>query len=231
MNRLSLLALVAALSASPAAAQMTGATLDFGHSFFTEDSGISKTSIGGSAEFGFGTSFALQGDLGYSRLHGVHENATAAALHGMVYVNPETAIGAFYGIEDLAGDSVDFYGFEVGQKSDLFDVEAYVGRADNSGLTGSMMGLEGRVLMANGFGVGGKVNHLDVEGLDTTRFGLTGDYTLPNGLALTAEIGGVNADDLGLDGTEPYVGIGARFDFGRGAMFSRRSLSAVAPGL
>lgn len=129
MNRLSLLALVAALSASPAAAQMTGATLDFGHSFFTEDSDISKTSLGGSAEFGFGTSFALQGDLGYSRLHGVHENATAAALHGMVYVNPETAIGAFYGIEDLAGDSVDFYGFEVGQKSDLFDVEAYVGRA------------------------------------------------------------------------------------------------------
>lgn len=92
MNRLSLLALVAALSASPAAAQMTGATLDFGHSFFTEDSDISKTSLGGSAEFGFGTSFALQGDLGYSRLHGVHENATAAALHGMVYVNPETAI-------------------------------------------------------------------------------------------------------------------------------------------
>ncbi|MGP3697030.1 outer membrane beta-barrel protein [Rhodobacter sp. NSM] len=231
MNRLFLLALGAALAASPAAAQMTGATLDFGHSFFTEDGDVAKTSLGGSAEYALGPSFGLQGDLGYAKLHGIEDDATSVALHGMVYVNPETAIGAFYGIEELAGDSVDFYGFEVGQKSDLFDVEAYVGRADNSGLTGSMMGLEGRVALSSGFGVGGKLDHLDIEGLDTTRVGLTGDYTLPNGLALTAEVGTVNADDLGLDGSEPYVGVGARFDFGRGSMFSRRNLTAVAPGL
>lgn len=231
MNRLSLLALGAALAASPAAAQMTGATLDFGHSFFTEDADVAKTSFGGSAEMSIGTNFGVQGDLGYSRLHGIKDDATSVAVHGLLYVTPETALGAFYGIEELAGDGVNFYGFEVGQKSDFFDVEAYVGRADDSGLTGSMMGLEGRVSLASGFGVGAKVNHLDVEGLDTTRIGLTGDYTLPNGLALTAELGTVNADDLGLDGSEPYIGLGARFDFGRGTMFSRRTLTAVAPGL
>ncbi|MCE6949989.1 hypothetical protein LAZ40_05115 [Cereibacter sphaeroides] len=233
MNRLSVLALAAAVAATPAIAEMTGATVDFGHSAFTEDSDIAKTSLGGSVDFAFGPSFGVQGDLGYSRLHGIDDDATSGALHGLFYVNPETALGIFYGIEDVAGDSVDFYGFEVGQRSDTFDVEAHVGRADNSGLTGSMMGLEGSVLLSGSFGLGGKIQHLDIEGLDTTRFGLTGDYTLPNGLALTAEVGALDADDLGLDGSEPYVGIGARFDFGpnRGTMFSRRSLLSVTPGL
>ncbi|SNX68351.1 hypothetical protein SAMN05878503_10279 [Cereibacter ovatus] len=233
MNRLSVLAFVAALAATPALAEMTGASLDFGHSFFTEDSGIAKTSLGGSAEFAFSPMIGVQGDLGLAKLREIDDTATAFALHGLFYVNQQTALGVFYGVDDLDGDNVDFYGFEVGQRSDTFEVEAYVGRTESSGLTGSMMGVEGRLQTMGSFGVGGKVQHVDMEGIDATRFGVTGDYSLPNGFALTAELGAVNSDDLGLDGTEPYIGIGARFDFGmnRGTSFSRRSILGVAPGL
>lgn len=232
MNRLFVLALAAGSLATPALAQVTGATLELGHSFFTEDDSIAKTTLGGSAEFGFNSRFGVQGDLGYSRLNAIDDSSIALAGHGLFYVNQQVTLGGFYGVEDVRGESTDYYGFEVGQKSDRFNVQAYVGRAESSGLTGSMMGVEGNFALQGGFGLGGKVQHLDIEGLDATRLGVTGQYGFANGLAVTAEVGTVTSDDLGLDGVEPYIGIGARFDLGstRGTTFNRRSILSVAAG-
>ncbi|PTE22149.1 hypothetical protein FAZ78_09225 [Cereibacter changlensis] len=236
MNRhLTGIALGASLAfAIPAhAVELTGAEVGASHSFFVDDTSVSKTTLQGSAELGFGPMFGVQGDLGINWLNESDETATSATLHGLYHVNDQTSLGLFYGSDKLDGEHRDYYGFEVGQKGPSFDVEAYVGRGEDSGLTGTMMGVEGRFAVSGAFGLGGKLQNADFDDdASMTRVGLTGDYTMPNGMGLTAELGRLNSDGLGV-GDETYVGIGAKMSFGpnQGVTFGKRGLLDVLPGL
>ncbi len=235
MNRpLTGIALGASLAfAIPAhAVEMTGAEVGLSHSFFTDDTSYAKTTLEGSAELGFGPTFGLQGDLGVNWLNETDETGTSVTLHGLYHVTDQTSLGLFYGSDKLDSDNVDYYGFEVGQQGDSFDVEAYVGRGEDSGLTGSLMGVEGRFAVSGAFGLGGKLQNVDFDDASLTRVGLTGDYTMFNGMGLTAEVGRLNSDGMGI-GNETYLGIGAKMSFGpnQGVTFGKRGILDVLPGL
>lgn len=221
-----------ALAIPAQAVEMTGAEVGLSHSFFTDDTSFAKTTLEGSAELGFGPMFGVQGDLGVNWLNETDQTATSVTLHGLYHVTDQTSLGLFYGSDKLDDDHLDYYGFEVGQKGDSFDVEAYLGRGEDSGLTGTMMGLEGRFAVSGAFGAGGKLQSVDYEEASMTRIGLTGDYTMYNGMGITAEIGRLNSDGMGI-GDETYLGIGAKMSFGpnQGVTFGKRGILDVVPGL
>ena len=151
----SLLALGAILVTTPVSAfEATGGEVKLSHSAFTEDSDFSKTTLDGSVEFGFNRNFGIQADLGFHNLNFIDETGTNAALHALYHLNDQTSFGVFYGVDRIMGNSSDFYGIEVGQEGRNFDVEAYVGAGEGSGISGTVAGLSGRYNINEAFALG-----------------------------------------------------------------------------
>jgi hypothetical protein len=235
MNRLFTTALCGTILAGlPAFAQeVTGGALAFSHSAFLDDTSLSKTGIDGQVEVGFGRHVAFQVDLGFNRLNFVDETTSNLTLHSIYHVTEETSLGLFVGADRVAGQSLDFVGFEVGQEAASFDIEAYVGYGEDSGISGTIGGFSGRYAVSDSFGVGGAIEHGDIGGLNVTRLALQGDYAVAPQLALTAEIGTLHGSGFGGSGSEAFVGLGGKFTFGADgdATFGKRGLINLIPGL
>ncbi|MES2666625.1 MAG: hypothetical protein V4712_11025 [Pseudomonadota bacterium] len=235
MNRLFTTAVCGMILAGlPAIAQeVTGGALAFSHSALLDDSSLSKTGIDGQIVVGFGPSIAFQVDLGFNRLNFIDETTSNLTLHSIYNVTDQTSLGLFVGADRVAGESLDFVGFEVGQQAASFDIEAYVGYGEDAGISGTIGGVSGRYAVSDSFGVGGGLEHGDIGGLNVTRLSLKGDYAVAPKLALTAEIGTLDGSGFGASGSEAFVGLGGKFTFGdgRGATFGKRGLINLLPGL
>lgn len=215
------------------AQQVTGGSITLSHSAFTEDSDVSKTSLTGSVEVGFSRDFSVQFDLGGSRLNFADETVTTGVLHGIYHLNANTSAGVFVGLDRAAGESLNFVGFEFGHMAGRTGFEAYVGRGEEQGVSGTLIGLSTRYAATEQLGVGVSLDQMDVGPLNATRYSLNGDYAVTSNVKVFGEIGAARAEVLGLSDSEGYVKIGGKFTFGakRGTTFGQRSVLNILPGL
>lgn len=218
---------------SVAQAQEIKGDLTLGHSFFTDENQVSKAYAEGALEFGVTPKASVQLDLGVSSLGFVDETATNLVLHGIYDVHATGSVGAFVGMDRLAGEDVTFYGIEYGQSLGSGSIEAYAGTGDEAGVDGTVIGVESEFLIGSEFGLGVKLDHADFEGtLSATRFGVKGIYGLGDTGKLFAEVGTLRGEIDGDSGSEPFVGVGLTVNLGQDeASFGRRGLFNLFPGL
>lgn len=214
------------------AQEVTGGSLALSRSGFLGDTRIAKTAIDGQIELGFGRSFSLQGDLGFSNLDAADQTGVTATVHAIYHVTDQTSLGLFYGADRIGGNTVDFTGFEVGQETAAFDLEAYVAYGEESGVSGNVAGASGRYAVNDSLGVGASIQHGDLDGLGITRIGLQGDVAVAPRFSVSAEIGSVSGSAVGTSNSETFIGLGGRITFGadRGATFGKRGLLNLIPG-
>ncbi|MDO8985376.1 hypothetical protein [Cypionkella sp.] len=217
------------LTASVAQAEMTGGQVKLSQSGFTDDFSVAKTNISGSVELAFGPQFGMQMDLGVNMLNFADETATNFVTHGTYKLGDSTALGAFYGMDAVNGGRTDVYGVEAAQNFGTGGVQGYLGRAEDGDGSGTVLGVSGGMVMGNGVGIGGSLDHGSFDGASLTRYGLRGSFGLGDSSKMFAELGALNTDT----GSETYAKIGATYNFGTnsGLMFGDRSLFNLLPGL
>ncbi len=226
-------AIAVALSAGMASAQEVKGDITLGYSAFTAETSANRISAEGSLEFGVSERASVQLDLGLYGFGATNTNGTNLVLHGIFDVNPQGSAGLFLGLDEIDGDSTDFYGLEYGQSFGTGGIEAYVARGKDAGVTGTVIGVEGEFAVTDSFGLGLKLDNADFNGVvDLTRFGVKGIYALGQGSSVYAEVGSVRADAFGLSGSEGFVGVGLSIGLGGDeATFGRRGLLNLVPGL
>lgn len=233
MKLLASSAIALALAAAPAMAfQFTGGNAELSYSAFADDMDYSKAGLSGQFGFAFGPQLGAQIDVGVSKFFEVGETAHDLTLHGIYNVAPEVAMGVFYGAERIAGNSRDFYGFELTQKSQMFEGELYLGRGESVRYDGMLAGISGSYNVAPEFGLGLAYDRADIRGLDMRKYAITAEYAISPDISLGAEVGRFKADLDEVHGSETYVGLNAKMYFGGGdATFSRRGVLDIIPGL
>lgn len=216
------------------AVEVTGGEIDLGYSVFTDETDVSKFAITGGVEISFSQAFSLQLDAGTHAFNLTDETGSNVSAHAIYHVDDALSLGAFYGMDRAAGVSTDFYGVEGGYKLANFDVEGYVAHGEDSGVSATVVGLDGTYPVSNAFELGASVDRIDFgSGVRLTRLGVTGTYNVAPNTGLYAELGSVNGSAYGLSDSESYVGIGAKVTFGSdpGTTFGRRSVFELLPGL
>lgn len=223
------------LGCATANAEVTGGQIKVSQSGFTDDFSVAKTNVSGALELGFGAQFGLQLDLGVNMLNFADETATNIAAHGTYKLSDSTALGAFYGMDRIGGGQNDFFGVEAAKNFGTGGVQGYLARGEDSGDSGTVLGISGGAVLGNGFGLGASLDHGAFDGgASLTRLGLRGSFGLGEQSNMYAEIGTLNGeiDGLGSD-SETYAKIGTTFNFGAnsGPTFGDRSLFNLLPGL
>ncbi len=226
-------ALFALSAPATLAQQVTGGSLTLSHSAFTDDGDFAKTSLGGSVELGFSREFGLQADVGLNRLNAADETATNLVLHGIYHLSEDTSAGLFLGLDHIDGESQSFVGLEFGHQSGRTGFEGYLGRAEDSGVSGTMLGLSTRYAVTEGAGIGLSVDRGEVEDVRLTRYSLNGDIAVAPNMTIFGEVGTLHGSVPGASDSEGYVKLGGKITFGakRGTTFGQRSLLNVLPGL
>jgi hypothetical protein len=233
MTKFAMIGAVALMAASTAAAlEFIGGNVKLGYSGLTKDMDYSRAGLTGQAEFGIAPSFSLQTDVGVSKFFEAGETEHNLTLHG-IWHDGVADLGVFYGAERVSGDTKNFYGFEVGQQTELFDVELYVGRGENFGWDGIMGGVSGRYALTPQFGLGLSYDRADIENLDLSRVAVQADYAVTSDITVGAELGSFRADLDDSWGRETFVGVNAKMSFGaaQGTSFGRRGVLNIIPGL
>lgn len=215
------------------AVEVTGGTAEIGYSTFTSNSNVSRTFGAGGLEVGFTRAFSLQFDLAFYGFNAVNDTGRSATIHSIYHVNDTTSLGFFIGNDDVSGIDANFYGIEGGFELETLDAELYLASGDDNGISGSLMGVSLKHDLGNSFGLTGQLDHADFNGgIDFTRFSVGVSYDLSPTAVLYGEVGSLSASALGLSGSESFIGIGARINFGadRGVTFKRRGLLEFLPG-
>lgn len=215
------------------AVEITGGEAVLGYSAFAGNTDVSKASLTGGVEIGFSSAFSLQLDAGAHSFNLWDETGSSVAVHAIYHFDDALSIGTFYGVDRLAGAPTGLYGIEGGYKQVSFAVDGYVAQADDSELSATVFGLEGRFATGEAFYIGASVDRIDFDsGFGLTRFGVTGTYSFSRYSGVYAELGRLTGDAYGFSGSEIYVGIGANFSFGadRGTTFGRRNVFELIPG-
>ncbi|MEI4470247.1 hypothetical protein [Frigidibacter sp. MR17.24] len=226
-------AMFAALLAPAAHAEFKGGTVDLSYSTFTDDDDLSKYGASGQFDFQLGPMFGLQGDLAARQLDFLDDTSTAAGLHGYVMTMPDTAVGAFYQAEGLQDYDSEQLGLEAA--TTLYSgvkLQGYVSRAFAGDVNGNILGAQADYPLSESVAIGGKVDYMNLEhGTEATRLALTASYSLP-GVSFYTELGKLNGDVDGYDDGDTFVGLGAKFRFGREqqATFGERGLGSLLPG-
>jgi len=193
---------------------------------------LNSFSVDGAVELGFSPNFAAQLDLGYYNFGAIDDNGTTVALHGIYHLNDETSLGAFYGQDELDGDS-DFYGIEAVYETGKFEVEGYIGSTDNEGEDAGILGLYGAYGLTERLDVTGgyQIADLDDGSLDRIEVGLK--FKPVDEAVLSVSFGSAEVEAFGESGSESFFSIGVEFPLGanKGATFGRRGILQLLPGL
>lgn len=221
--------------------EVTGGSVSLGYSGLTDGdlNDFNKTTLGGSLEFGVSQAFSLQGDLSLSKF-GMTEDAAAVlgvskidsrslGMHAIYHASENTSVGAFLGTDRIESTDLNFIGVEAGHQMGQFGLEGYLSRGKLEGITGTVLGLEGNYAVGEYTTLGLRYDNIDIEGFDSSRLSLTGEIGATPGFAVTGEIGNADLEDIG---SELFMGIGVRVNFGakRGATFRDRSVANLLPG-
>ncbi len=238
--------LVAAGWAGAAGAQatdVTGGELRFGYERLSggaeggrEDAALSKTSLEGSIDLGFGGAFGTQVDLALDRFNEAGDMGKSMGLHGFYNISPMTRAGVFAGFETVDGASVTYYGGELGVDTGVTEIEGYIlaGTEHDSDSSGVLYGIDGAYGVTPQLSLGGRldIGAFDTE-IDVTRLAVTAAFDLTPAAQLQAEIGTTDIDAAGLGRRDDtYIGVRATFTFGpgQGSVFDRRGLLDLIPG-
>ena len=217
------------------AMELTGGSLAFGYSAFNDETDLNRTAIKGQAEVGFNRNLAAQLDLGSYNFGLVDETGTNFTLHGIYHLNAETSFGVFYARDDIFNGSADQIGIEAGfDVSEAFAAEVYASTGDNAGADGTMFGFDLGYDISDRVKLNAGLDHANYDlGTDLTRFSIGAEYNTGEYGNFYAEVGSLDISAFGLNGSETYVGLGFRLDFGaeRGATFGQRGLLDMLPGL
>lgn len=216
-------------------AEVTGGQLKLSHSAFTNDTSVAKGNLSGAVELSFGSQFGAQLDFGVNALNASGETATNFAVHASYKLSDTTALGAFYGLDSVSGESQNFYGIELAQNFKTGGIQGYLARGEDAGFSGTVIGLSGGAIIGSRFGIGASLDHGSFDGgVSLTRFGLRGSYRQGERSKFFVEVGSLTGDISGFGSdSEPYAKIGATFNFGSnsGLTFGDRSLFNLLPGL
>jgi len=225
----------AALSSGSYAAELTGGSVDLGYSAFTDNSDFARTALRGQAELGFNRNWAAQLDLGSYSFDTLGDTGTNVTLHGIFHVNDQVSLGAFYSRDDLQGGDADSIGVEAGfDLNENVAAEIYLSTGDNNGIDGNIIGFDLGYNVPDQWELSVGMDRASFDfGVDLTRLSLGAEYQTQGPTNIYAEFGSLDANAFGLGGSEPYVGVGVRLDFGadRGATFGQRGLLDMIPGL
>ncbi len=217
------------------AAELTGGSIDLGYSAFTDDSDFSRVALRGQAEIGFSRSIAMQVDLGAYDFDTFNDTGYNFALHGIYHVNDAVSLGGFYSRDDIADGDGDIFGLEAGfDLSTNVAAEAYASTGDSEGVDLDLFGFDIAYGVTDAFEVNAGIDYAEVEGgADLTRYSLGVEFQTETAGNYYAELGSLDASFGGLSGSEAYIGVGVRIDFGaeRGATFGQRSFLDIIPGL
>lgn len=227
-------AILAPLFVSPATAEVTGGQIALSYSAFTNKGSVNRTSLEGAVDYSFGQSFSVQGDLALHSFGASNQDASTVTLHGIYNLNDTTSLGAYVGNEHVTGSDLTVYGVEAGKDLGRMDIEGYIGGINGSSESLTVLGAKARFAVSQEIGFGANVDYGRFNSnTDLTRFGVNADYKFGNGPIVSAEIGQLDANALGLSGSEPYAKLGIAFQFGgkRGATFDTRSFTQFLPGL
>ena len=216
-------------AAAPAAAfQFNGAEIEAGYSAFFDDTDFSRTSLHGSAEFGFNRNVAVQLDFSHYDFDFINQDAQTYTVHGIFHASERTSFGLFGGTDDASGGDQSFYGIEIGHELSEFEFEAYLSRTENDD---TLLGLSGRHPIAPKVTLGASFDHIEPDiGPSLTRFGVKTDYRVSGNFEIFAELGTARASG---GGSEGFFALGGRITFGdqRGTTFGRRGVLDKIPGL
>ena len=216
------------------AIEVNGGTVELGYSSLIDITSLSSTKFTGGMEVGITRAFALQFDLGFFKSNSNGKTGRNTAMHAIYHVNDTTSLGAFASNDSVLGGNITYYGVEGGFEFTGFDAEVYLAAVDDSGVSGTLLGLNLHHRFDNNFGITGKIDHTSLGGgVDLTLFSVGVDYSLTPSSMLYAEIGSLEASVLGLSASQSFVGVGARINFGaaRGVTFKRRGFLDLLPGL
>lgn len=229
------------MSGAAYAGEITGGSVGLEYGGFTSNDydDLDKTTLSGSVEYGFDSNFSVQGDLAIGKFGYLDSYANSITLHGIYHADDTAALGFFVGRDSLNGEDFDFdfYGLEAKLARGPISGQVYIASSDiSSSLLGSgsynstLMGIGLSYEAAPNVTLGASYDHFDLFTYEAWRAQLEGEYRI-NNIALTAQIGTAKIDDL--DFSEPYFGVGVRFDFGSNGRptFDRRGALEVLPGL
>lgn len=227
------LALAGLLCASAAQAfEVTGGSLSLGYSSFVGSSNatdVNKLSFGSAMEFAITPEIAVQGEFSHSKFDASGLDTSNVGLHGIYHLNHTTSLGAFIGRDRIDRRNLNYYGVEVAHQLGAFDTEAFVTIAKDGGRDGTVFGIKGDYALTDTATIGARFDHLNVKGADASKFALTGEVAALPGLNLTGEVGRGKIKGFGSD---PYVGLGVKVNFGdkQGTTFGSRSVLNLLPG-
>ncbi len=217
------------------AAELTGGRINLEYSQLTEKVGgetLNKTSLDTATEIGFTKSAAMQVDLGTYKYGATNLDGHNVALHGIFHMNETTSFGAYIGQDGLESSDANFAGLEFGIEGQSIEFEAYyLADTDNSG-DNNVFGLHANYDFTSNFAVTGEVMSGNFGAADVTNYSVGVRYSATPSFALTADIGAMDTEALGVSGNDTFVAVGAEYTFGaaRGATFGKRSLLSVIPG-
>ncbi|WOI57287.1 putative porin [Palleronia sp. LCG004] len=225
------------------AVEIAGGDVSLSYSSFLDDVAVDRTDetdsldrlkLGGQVEVGFGSTFALQGDIAYHDFGGPRDDANTLTLHGIYHYDPSFAFGAFIGRDK--GDDYDlgYYGIEIARDYIDFSVEAYLSDGDIDDLgSGVMLGVSGEYWLLPDLNIGASYDLANADnGIDGHRIAVQADYLFRPATSVFAEVGWAEIEFDGASSEETFIEIGAKYTFGRehGATFGMRGLANLLPG-
>jgi hypothetical protein len=198
-------------------------------SFDNDGDSLGQTTYRGSAEVGFGA-VGVAADLSFYDFEDA-DGLRAVTVHGIYDAFSFATVGAFVVREDEDGESFGTIGLEAASQVGPLDVEGFAslsgGDADARAL-----GLDASFDIGTQAALTGSARIVNGDGADFTRLAVGGEYRLGLGPTLYGEVGRLGADDGVADGSETFVGFGARIAIGPrgGTTFEPRGLNEALSG-
>lgn len=224
--------LVAASSSAAMAQGITGGELGIEYNAPLNGSDFGGTTYSGGLEYGFMDMFSVSGNIAAYKFDNLGTDASNITLHGTYFLSSTTAVGAFYGHDDLEGDNAHLYGIEG--RMDLFgtDVGGYLGKVDGDGDSGTILGLDGSYALRSGFSIIGNLDLVDADDDTLSQIAAGVEYQMMSGPEFYAQIGHAELDSSLGSESAGFVTVGAKVAFGqnRGTTFDNRSLLEAVPG-
>lgn len=231
LNKLLLTTAMFAIGASGAFAQgFSGAEIGLEYSDAPDVEDFGGVSYYGSVEFDavYGIGVALDA-TGYNFDVGDTDISNVTA-HVFYNIDQATAVGLFFGQDNVGDSSNEIFGAEVSYDFGLGEVQGYLGSAsDSEDEDVSIYGAAATYELGSGFGFQGAVDAFAGDGFSANATEIGAYYAMPQGPRFGATIGKLSLDADGSDASETFFGIQASVALGPngGTTFGRRGAFEV----